>query len=617
MIKIKNDVEIDLTPRDLFKKLNLKDQAIDIDTNNVPDSFFQTLLEQFFERDYLNDTGDKRFEYSRKELKDIKWVQIERLPIHPNQNESYDLLTRWQGVLSSLHVWGYRLIFLLMRKDGQTKIYLGTHSDNPLVTPDVALEQIKEATSASMPGIGLKTLSKVAIGDEISHPLRAFNTAGGVTGIPSFHKVNDSNLIQTLDPLAFGMRGQDGSEKNYALVVISEPIKDADITDIIARLRSLGSKIHTAVKMTGSQSSSRSRSQQERAMAQAGVGIIGSVLNALLISQLTGALNGIDIASNLSGALGGILGLSSQVQASGSASIGTDFLDKFAEYAEKTTDMHVKRLTEGRNLGFWNSGVYVLADQPKDVIAVTGMLRSIYSGDETYLEPIRLHLFKGDSNAKEIISEQLRLLALTDMDLTEVAGKFQVNDGQWHLLGKEYQYISTPLSTKELSLATSLPRRDVPGIRFVKTAVRFANNPAVISGKRMAIGNLVDTGVIQSTTYDIDPDSLVRHALIAGSAGSGKTTTCKHILSEIIETDTPVMIIEPAKDDYVRWALEMNKTLPDSKKFKIYMPGVSGIEGTKTEELRINGFAPACAKGAKVDLLQHSEIFSMLLNACL
>lgn len=609
MISIKNDVEIDVTPRDLLKKINVKDQMLDLDVN-IPDSFFQTLLEQFFEREYLNDTSEKQFQYVRsKALTSIQWVQIERLPIHPNQNESYDLLTRWQGVLSSLHVWNYRLIFLLMRKDGQTKIYLGTTSDNPLTTPQVALEQIKEATSASMPGIGLKTLDKLEVYNEISEPLGNFREAGAVTGIPSFQKVEDNTLIQTLDPLAFGVRDSVGNEKDYALVVVSEPIKDSDIADIIARFRSLGSKIHTAVKMTGTQSSTKGETKEQNAKAAAGFQLIGTLVGAFLNASMLG--------SGLGKSFGALFGLGAQVQASGSASVNTEFLDKFAEYAEKMTDKHVQRLTEGRNLGFWNSGVYVLANLPKDVTTVTGMLRSIYSGDETYLEPIRLHLFKNDSKAKEIISEQFRLLPLKDIDLSKEAGELSFNDGQWHLLGKEYQYISTPINTKELSLVTSLPRRDVPGLRFVKTAVRFANNPAVLNGDRIQIGNLVDTGVIQSTTYDIDPNSLVRHALIAGSTGSGKSTTCKRILSEVLTNDTPIMIIEPAKDDYVRWALKMNETLPDEKKFKIFMPGVSEFEGVKTEELCINGYAPAHAKGAKIDLLQHSETFATLLNACL
>lgn len=633
-IKINNDVKIDVTPKDLLKKINLKDQVVDLDID-IPDSFFQSLLEQFFEREYLSEIGGKKFAYESPKIPaDIQWVQIERLPIHPNQNESYDLLTRWQNVLSSLHIWNYRLIFLLLRKDGETKIYLGTASENKNVPPDVALEQIKSATAASMPGIGLRSLQKKEIGDEISNPLRNFKEIGSVTGIPSLQQASDATLIQTLDPLALGMKDALGEEKDYALVVISEPIKDSDISEIISRLRSLGSKIHTAVKVTGSQSSARTSVEGRNSTGMAACGLIGTVLGGFLgLSAITDPTHtllqtlkggnatagffGSNIGSQFGNCLGTLLGFDGGDTVAKNSSVNTEFLDKFAEYAEKMTDLHAQRLIEGRNLGFWNTGVYVLGYLPVDVNTVMGMLRSLYSGDNTYLEPIRLNLFGRDSKAKEFVSEQFRLLPLRDMDLSQYAGELANKDEQWHLLGKEYQYISTPINTKELSLATSLPRRDVPGLRFVKTAVRFANNPAVVKGDKITIGNLVDTGIVHNTTYDIDINSLVRHALVAGGTGSGKSTTCKRILSEALRTDVPMLIIEPAKDDYVRWAIEMNKELPDEKKFKIYMPGVSEIDGVKLDELKLNGYAPAAYKGAKVDLLQHSETFTTLLNACL
>ena len=91
---------------------------------NLPDNFYQTMLEQLLEREYLNDTADRCFFLEPKAKRaPIHWMQITRLPIHPNENESYDLLSRWQGVLTSLHAWGYRLLFLLLRHEGKTKLF--------------------------------------------------------------------------------------------------------------------------------------------------------------------------------------------------------------------------------------------------------------------------------------------------------------------------------------------------------------------------------------------------------------------------------------------------------------------------------------------------------------
>ena len=144
MIEFRDDININIKTRDLLKALSLSDQKINLDVK-VPNSFFQTLLEQLLERDYLNDASDKIFIPETKNKRKIHWLQIMRLPIHPNENESYDLLSHWQGVLSSLHAWNYRLIFLLLRNEGQTKLYLGTVSYQQGISNEEAIEQIREA----------------------------------------------------------------------------------------------------------------------------------------------------------------------------------------------------------------------------------------------------------------------------------------------------------------------------------------------------------------------------------------------------------------------------------------------------------------------------------------
>ena len=646
--------------KDVLQKLSLEDQRVPLNVQ-VPDDFYQTLLQELLERDYLSNAPDIKFVnlyasaqgYTRKTRPQINWLQITRLPVHPNDNQSYDLLSRWQGVLTSLHAWGYRLYFLLLRYDGKTKLFMGTATTTQDISAEQAVEQLREAAFGSMPGIGLRILkSKLEVSDEIREPLDSMNHIGAVTGIPSFREseqIRESKqgmILQTLDQLAFGIRDVYGSEKDYAMLVVADPISDPEITDIISRHRRLASQIHTAVKLTGSEGKSISESYSEgesktesesydpMARKKVGANMLGAIAGAiggifLGVPSPTGALIGGNIANRLTADISRqhtdsvTVNVSRQQTVGGSSSINYEYLDKFAEYAEKAVDHHIERLNAGRNYGFWNTGIYVLGAMPQDVVTVSGMLRSVYSGEETHYEPIRLHQLGQTSNALEVVRDNFDLLPMLDGRIVSPKEGFAYEKDQWHLFGKYYQYLSTPMNTKELGLATSLPRRDVPGLRFVKTAVRFANNPAEVDRDKITIGRIVDTGIEQCTTYDIDVNSLVRHALVAGSTGSGKSTTCKRILSEILlpsnglDRNIPVLIVEPAKDDYVRWALEMNKVLPPEKQFKIYMPGVKEFEDHPIEQLRINPFEPAHAKGAMVDILQHSETFSTLLNACL
>ncbi|MBE5775820.1 MAG: hypothetical protein E7337_18190, partial [Clostridiales bacterium] len=238
------DINMNIQPREVLRKLSMENQRVPLNVQ-IPDDFYQNLLTQLLERDYLSDTGSKRF-LNTNEKRNIHWLQITRLPIHPNENESYDLLSRWQGVLSSLHAWGYRLYFLLLRHEGKTKLFLGTSSTNQNITAQQAVEQLREAAFGSMPGMGLRIMEKgMEVYDEINMPLQQMQAVGAVTGIPSFKQSEQKMLLQTLDQLAFGIRDINGTEKNYAMMVIADPISDCEVTDIISRYRRLSSQIHT------------------------------------------------------------------------------------------------------------------------------------------------------------------------------------------------------------------------------------------------------------------------------------------------------------------------------------------------------------------------------------
>lgn len=587
---------------DLFRGVSFHDDMVDPQLR-VPNEFYQRLQEFFMERSYLNDTGNRRFASAARRYGPIHWLRMTHLPVNPTNDEQYDLLGRWQSVLSTMHSWDYRLLFLLMRQDGQTRIYLGTTLPLNLqgVSAQEAVEQLREAATGNMPGIGIEPVESGQIMTQIVKPLSQMPAAGAVTGIPSFRETNVERDLQTLDPLAFGIRDKDGDERDYALLVVADPIQDAEIADLISRMRELGSQIHSDVSRTVSMQRS----------AQEGQSNVLSV--AQMLSSILRVIPGVGTAVGL--AAGSVMDILSghQISCSSSGSVNTEYLDKFAQAAEELTDQHIERYKAGRNLGFWNAGVYVLGSAA-DIRTVTGMLRSIYSGQDSYLEPIRTHLFSPDSGAKNIISS-FQLLPLIAPEMAAQKGDLDNGSDAWHLFGESYQYLSTPVNTSELSLFTSLPRRDVPGLRFVRTAVRFASNPAPATGETIRLGKVVDMGVLQSTDYRIDPNILVRHALIAGVTGSGKSTTCQSLLQELMARNIPILVIEPAKDDYVRWATELNKTLPPDQQIRIFTPGGKGCPGALPLELNL--FEPAAIKGAPVDMLQHSENMSMLLNACL
>lgn len=604
--------KFDATIGDIFKTMSRNGMRIPHGIT-VPNNVYQQMLDYFLERGYLNFLPEREKFVDFREIKreknmNITWLQVTRLPIHPSAAMEYDLLSRWQCVLSALHTWGNRLIFMLRRKDGETNIYLGTAA-----LTSHAIEQFKEAASGGMPGIELTPLATPKEKLEFHNAFAENNCVGAITGIPSIKKSEKSSqfgVLQTLDQLAFGIRDINGYERDYSMLVIADPINDEEISKTISKFRKLSSEIHTEVLTSVTEGDTYSKNKE----ASLNIGaIVGGVVRML---PGLGAFSG-----SISSIIGG-------VQKKASETIGTNtsvqkqYLDKFAQYAEWVTDKHCERLNKGRNFGFWNTGVYVLGKLDSDVQTVMGMLRAVYSGEESYVEPIRTHILDSKSGALDIIG-RCDLIPLVSDKLPE---EEQLED-DWNALGRIYQYASTPLNTEELSIATSLPRRDVPGLRFVRTSVRFANNPSSVKGDTICLGRVVDTGVPQTNEYRIDPNALVRHAIISGSTGSGKSTTCKTIINEVMDRNVPVMIIEPAKDDYVRWAIEHNKRLDEDtalsdeererRKFTIYMPGLESMDGVRFSRLKLNPFQPAAVEGAPIDMLTRCEQAISLFNASL
>ncbi|HQE91265.1 MAG TPA: DUF87 domain-containing protein [Anaerolineae bacterium] len=106
------------------------------------------------------------------------------------------------------------------------------------------------------------------------------------------------------------------------------------------------------------------------------------------------------------------------------------------------------------------------------------------------------------------------------------------------------------VDVQEASCAFRMPaleRRDEIGLRihsgaFVTLAQGDVRTPFIEIGQRA-----------DGTPHRIHLHDLTKHVLIVGTTGSGKTTTCLHLLAELARHDVPFLVIEPVNaehDDY-------------------------------------------------------------------
>lgn len=159
-----------------------------------------------------------------------------------------------------------------------------------------------------------------------------------------------------------------------------------------------------------------------------------------------------------------------------------------------------------------------------------------------------------------------------------------------HPLGEQFKELKTLLTTKELSYLINFPLRAVPGISVIDSSPEFSlNQQDEEKEKDIAFGKLLYGGTETKLNYHIPIDVLSRHTLLSGINGSGKTNTVQAILNGL-DMDCPFLVIEPAKTEYIDWALHYNELHPEHP-IDIYIPGCKKYKtGYEPKTLKLNPF---------------------------
>ena len=262
-------------------------------------------------RNYLNDMQHpENWQIAQMGLNDqFGWVQIERLPMQ-DEEDGDSRMVAWQSVLSACHTLGMKTAFVLRRANGRTKLYLGFASPNK--TRSATANLVKQCISIHLPGT---VLVDQRSGFSMEEELDGTGTCTGmVTGIPSLQTKEGQPLMQTLDKLARGITSG-GNQKNYALVIVADPAKDAEISELQQKLLRVKSEIHTMAEYNEIKGKTEGTSEGESKSKHTGFAmVLGLVQAASSVSFFTGNAAGYLGMTALASLMGSFVGDKGQSQ---------------------------------------------------------------------------------------------------------------------------------------------------------------------------------------------------------------------------------------------------------------------------------------------------------------
>ena len=194
--------------------------------------------------------------------------------------------------------------------------------------------------------------------------------------------------------------------------------------------------------------------------------------------------------------------------------------NRLAKYYVELLEADLERCKVCRSIGMWRTGTYLLASEQETMIKGLALSRSIFSGDGSTPQSVRIHYCQ--------------------------PGLGKVNNDD---------FLHTTLSSKELATVVRLPKMETSGYSTTEYA-RFdialpENLSDLPTQKSISLGTVVDNGLTTSNWFTVPLSDLTKHGLVVGTTGSGKTNTCMYILAQLWkEHQIPFLVIEPAKSEY-------------------------------------------------------------------
>ena len=535
------------------------------------------------------------------------WIKITQVG-KPYDNSAEKCFTAIQKILTTCFIPNKtQLLFLVHGNEGKYDMYLGLRSYSKSEIDSSFADSLNDFIKGIWPGMRCQRVKGNL--DDIRDDIKGnYDYVDSLTGIPSMESQYKTVYPATIDTLLAGMQ-----KRNFTYLVVADPIPENDIDSTLYKIRDFNGQAESLKSFNFSENTSEgmskalsesksvtdgtSESKSSKGALNTGIRTVGAgliiastfyppaaaVVKAIkkggeilaASSQITGAklfsdfTPGYTTGSSHSETTSH--GETNTTSSSQGKTISLNIVNKQIEAVSEHLFYQGNRLQTGKAIGCWSVGVYVMAETRQDIQGASMQLKSIVSGRESIYEPVRIH------HIEEVIGNYL---PQTIGSFANPAISIESDSGVEfeHPFGKDYDDLRTVLTTKELSYFINFPLRSVPGISVIDSFPDFSLNEERYTddSKVINFGKLLYGGSPTKMEFKIPINQLSRHTLVSGINGTGKTNTVQALLNGI--GDTPFLVIEPAKTEYVDWAIEYNKNHKDNP-INIFIPGCKKYRG--------------------------------------
>lgn len=561
----------------------------------------------------------------------IEWTKIEQVGITSDYSvhKSYAAI---QKALLSCHQSNQKQVIFLIHGDGEKiNLYIGIkkiNEEDNTFNNNSFTESFATNLNGLLPGSKISYLDQIDdIGKQLQEDIKEkkYRHLYALTGIPSIISNNGEESFSSIDKLIGPL-----SRKRFVYYVVADPITESTVSNIMTQY----------LEMSGKIESIKSLNISEATNTAVTIGKTESIFNTLTENtsisvnrkgkkyhfwckcmSTMGLEEFIDQSTNTitrGMAHGQAQGQQLNMSTGFTATKSMTLINKCAEFAANQLNQHAERYKMGLGLGMWETGVYLLTEDAYTGQSASMLLRSIASGHKSYLEPIRIHDLSKLINMKNKstnIIDALRTFCVPNITI-EINENNVVKSNN----GFGNEGLTTILTTEEVSSYINLPQKAIPGISLIEYSDNFGLTPQRIPQDQACIhlGKLVYSGSLSSIPIDLPIDTLSKHTLVCGVNGSGKTNTVLNVLKGLIECNRSFLVIEPAKTEYVDWAIDYNKSVSDpSEKIKIFIPGCDFYvkKNEKPSILKINPFEVINIDENKTRVLSHIDRLKTIFAA--